>query len=201
VFEGFQQHFHVELPDEVADYGDREALAADLYERGEAAYKEREEKTGLELILRIFRHLYLEELDKTWVEHLTDMDHLRDGIGLRGYGQKDPKQEYKKEGYNMFVTMLARVSSNVVTKVMTVQVRAAEEEQLEAADLDRHMKDLANAIARHGGEVVPASPSSPGLSVEPEEPPVGAEMVCPCGSGKKFMKCHGADMGVEDRTV
>jgi len=196
VFEGFQQHFNVELPDEVADYGDREALAAELYERGEAAYKAREEETGLELMLRVFRHLYLEELDKTWVEHLTDMDHLRDGIGLRGYGQKDPKQEYKKEGYNMFVTMLARVSSNVVTKVMTVQVRAAEEEQIEAADLDRHMKDLANAIARHGGEVVPAS--SPGLLFEPEEPAVAADMVCPCGSGKKFMECHGADMDVDD---
>ncbi len=195
VFEGFQQHFNVELPDEVADYGDREALAAELYQRGEAAYKAREEETGLELMLRIFRHLYLEELDKTWVEHLTDMDHLRDGIGLRGYGQKDPKQEYKKEGYNMFVTMLARVSSNVVTKVMTVEVRAAEEEQIEAADLDRHMKDLANAIARHGKEVVPAS--SPGLLFEPEEAPVGAETVCPCGSGKKFMECHGADMDID----
>ena len=70
---------------------------------------------GTALDLRVFRHVYLEELDKAWVDHLTEMDHLRDGIGLRGYGQKDPKQEYKKEGYNLFVNMVARVSSNVVT--------------------------------------------------------------------------------------
>jgi preprotein translocase subunit SecA len=118
------------------------------------------------------------------------MDHLRDGIGLRGYGQKDPKQEYKKEGYNMFVTMLASVSSSVVTKLMNVQVRAAEEEEeIEAEDLARHMRELANAIAQHGGEIGPAS--SPGL-VAPEGPAVEAEMDCPCGSGKKFAECHGA---------
>jgi preprotein translocase subunit SecA len=190
IFEGFQQHFNVELPDEVADYGDRGALAAELYQRAEAAHQVREDEMGLELILRVFRHIYLEEADKTWVDHLTDMDHLRDGIGLRGYGQKDPKQEYKKEGYNMFVTMLASVSSSVVTKLMNVQVRAAEEEEeIEAEDLARHMRELANAIAQHGGEIGPAS--SPGL-VAPEGPAVEAEMDCPCGSGKKFAECHGA---------
>jgi preprotein translocase subunit SecA len=197
IFEGFEQHFGVELPDDIADYGDRDALAAELYELGEKEYLKKEKHIGLELVLRIFRHLYLEELDKQWVDHLTDMDHLRDGIGLRGYGQKDPKQEYKKEGYNMFVTLLARVSSNVVTKLMSAQVRRAEDEEaLEAADMRRHQAELARATARHGSDVAPLS--SPGAAVEPEPPAVTADMLCPCGSGKPFAACHGAEEEEEE---
>jgi preprotein translocase subunit SecA len=121
------------------------------------------------------------------------MDHLRDGIGLRGYGQKDPKQEYKKEGYNMFITLLARVSSNVVSKLMQAQVRAPEEEEeLEAEDLARHMEELAGAVASHGAESKPLS--SPGAAAPPEEAPVGAEQECPCGSGKPFSECHGSEL-------
>jgi len=190
LFEGFTQHFGVELDDDIADNSDREALAVELYDLAEQAYKNREEEVGLELILRVFRHIYLEELDRAWVDHLTDMDHLRDGIGLRGYGQKDPKQEYKKEGYNMFLTMMARVSSNVVTKVMSVQVRRGEEEQeLEAAASARHLDVLSQAVASHGEQVSPASQQRG----EPETPPVLSEEKCPCGSGKKFSECHGAN--------
>ncbi len=194
IFDGFEQHFGVELPDDIADYGDRDALAQELYERAEAQYFKREEDLGLELVLRVFRHVYLEELDRTWVDHLTDMDHLRDGIGLRGYGQRDPKQEYKKEGFNMFVTLLARVSSNVLIKVMQAQVRRSDEEQeLEAEGLERQMQQLAGAVATHGGDSKVLS--SPGLAAPPEEiPSVMDDQECPCGSGKKFSECHGADL-------
>jgi preprotein translocase subunit SecA len=115
------------------------------------------------------------------------MDHLRDGIGLRGYGQKDPKQEYKKEGFNLFVNMVARVSSNVITKLFSVQVRKAEDEEaIEAADAARHAEQLQRAVARHDEE--PVQPPVP----EPE-PMIASEQECPCGSGKPFMKCHGAE--------
>jgi preprotein translocase subunit SecA len=209
VFDGFEQHFGIELPEEVSDHGDRDALARELYDRAEAQYLKKEKEVGLELLMRIFRHIYLEEIDKQWVEHLTDMEHLRDGIGLRGYGQKDPKQEYKKEGYNMFVTLLARVSSNVVTKVMSAQVRKAEEEEaIEAADLARHMRELAGAVARHGGapaapgaaavaRTQSAPPPAPAAPPPKAEPAVLAEQECPCGSGKKFSECHGADEDLE----
>jgi preprotein translocase subunit SecA len=188
VFDGFAKHFGKTVPEELADLGDREALAQELYAVAEQAYREREKELGLELMLRVFRHIYLEELDKVWVEHLTDMDHLRDSIGLRGYGQKDPKQEYKKEGYNMFVSMLARVSASVVNKFMSAKVRRVEEEaQIEADDLRKHVDQLARALAQHGGDedalVAPAPPP----------PAVSAEMDCPCGSGKKFSRCHGSD--------
>ena len=191
IFEGFEQHFGVELDDAIADYGDREALACELYEIAAKAYQVREDEIGLELILRIFRHIYLEELDRVWVDHLTNMDHLRDGIGLRGYGQKDPKQEYKREGYNMFITMLASVSSSVVLKLMSAQISKDEDEEaIEAADLARHQERLAGAWATHGGDVLPAS-SSPGLLSD--EPLIEPDMECPCGSGEPFSSCHGAE--------
>ncbi|MEM1030578.1 MAG: preprotein translocase subunit SecA [Myxococcota bacterium] len=221
IFDGFEQHFGVELDEDIADYGDREALAGELFSTAEAQYlaKEKElresmggdgedgatELDALEVLLRMFRHLYLEELDKQWVDHLTDMDHLRDGIGLRGYGQKDPKQEYKKEGYNMFITLLARVSSTVVTKLMSAQVRRAEADaELEAAKMRaRKEAELAIAQARHGADVEPLYEDGPtgGPAPQPPPPPVTAEMECPCGSGKAFSVCHGADLDDEEEDL
>ena len=189
IFQGFKEHFGIELPDEIAEHADIQELAHDLFDRAEKAFEAREKEIGTELLLRVFRHIYLEELDKAWVDHLTDMDHLRDGIGLRGYGQKDPKQEYKKEGYNLFVTMVARVQSNVATKVFHVKVRQEEEEQaIEANDFARHAADLAQMEARHEEELPAGASEQPPV----QEPVVTGDMECPCGSGKPFMKCHGA---------
>jgi preprotein translocase subunit SecA len=187
IFQGFKEHFGADLPDEISELHDAELLAQDLFKRAEVIYEGREKDVGIELVLRIFRHVYLEELDKAWVDHLTDMDHLRDGIGLRGYGQKDPKQEYKKEGYNLFVNMVARVSSNVVTKLFNVAVQQPEEEEkIEMEDLARHQALLQGAVARHDEESAVPPP------VAPPEPIITGEMECPCGSGKPFSQCHGA---------
>ncbi len=156
IFQGFREHFGVELPDNIAEIHDAEVLAQELFTRAEAAYAAREEEVGTELVLRIFRHIYLEEVDKAWVEHLTEMDHLRDSIGLRGYGQKDPKQEYKKEGYNLFIDMVARVSSNVVTKLFAMKVKQPEEEErLELDELARHEEAMRLAVAHHDDEPAP----------------------------------------------
>src|SRR6476660_2960713 len=109
---------------------------------------------GTELLLRVFRHFYLEEIDRAWVEHLTNMEHLRDGIGLRGYGQRDPKQEYKKEGYDIFITMMAATNANVATKLFKVQVQKETEiERMEREDLERHTREAQSLQMRHGGEV------------------------------------------------
>ena len=191
IFQGFREHFGIELPDEIAEAADPQHLAHDLFDRAEKQFEAREKELGTELVLRIFRHIYLEELDKSWVDHLTDMDHLRDGIGLRGYGQKDPKQEYKKEGYNLFVSMVARVSSNVITKLFSAKVKREEDEQaIEAQDLAHHAADLQMAVAHHDEELPPGASEDPPV----QEPVVLAEQECPCGSGKPFMKCHGADL-------
>ena len=187
IFQGFKEHFGVELPESVAHQNDAQDLAHNLFERAEKLFVERENEVGTELVLRVFRHFYLEEADKAWVDHLTDMEHLRDGIGLRGYGQKDPRQEYKKEGYNLFINMMARVSSNVVTKLFSMQVRQKEEEEaIEAADLARHVAELSKTVPKHDEEIPPAA------TEKPEQPAVVAEQDCPCGSGKPFSKCHGA---------
>jgi preprotein translocase subunit SecA len=196
IFQGFKEHFGVDLGDDLVENVDPEQLAHELYQRAEAAYHKREEELGIELTLRAFRHLYLEELDKSWVDHLTDMDHLRDGIGLRGYGQRDPKNEYKKEGYNMFVNMVARVSSNVVTKLFSLKVQRPEDEAaIEAADLARHAEQLKRAVAKHadGPTTVPSDPPAPLPPPPPPEPAVKADMECPCGSGKPFATCHGSE--------
>jgi preprotein translocase subunit SecA len=183
IFQGFRELFGIELHDDISSFHDPETLAHTLFEHAEEAYGNREKEIGIELILRIFRHIFLEELDRGWVDHLTDMDHLRDGIGLRGYGQKDPKQEYKKEGYNLFVNMLATVSSTVVTKLFNVSVKQEEEEaQIEQQDLARHVAQLEQAVAVHDEDV----------PVPPPAPAVTAEQECPCGSGKPFSQCHGA---------
>ena len=196
--EGFEDLFGVK-PEGVEELGDREKVVRFLYERAEKRYLEREKTMGVELSLRVFRHLYLEEIDRAWVDHLTNMDHLRDGIGLRGYGSRDPKQEYKKEGYNLFVNMTAAVSSQVVKKMMNVHIQRPEEEQeLERADRARHEQQLARAVAVHGDELEAAVPGSqPFVSDVPLAPPreevrISKDDECPCGSGKAFNQCHGA---------
>ncbi|HEX4404724.1 MAG TPA: preprotein translocase subunit SecA [Polyangia bacterium] len=188
VFQGFHELFGADLPDEIHHVGDAELLAQDLFKRAEKIFIEREEQIGTELMLRIFRHVYLEQLDRAWVDHLTDMDHLRDGIGLRGYGQKDPKQEYKKEGYRMFVDMVARTSNDVIAELFKQgMMRPAQESEIEERDLRRHAEELARAVARHEEEPLPpAAPPEP-------EPIIRAEQECPCGSGKAFSTCHGAE--------
>ena len=124
-----------------------------LFEAAEQKLDEKEKDTGTELLLRVFRHFYLEEIDRQWVDHLTDMEHLRDGIGLRGYGQRDPKQEYKKEGYDVFMTMMAATSSNVCSKLFKVQVKREKEiERIEREDAEKHAAQLRAMQMRHGSE-------------------------------------------------
>ncbi len=182
----------------VEELADQERVAEFLYKAAEKQQISREKALGIELSLRVFRHIYLEEIDRAWVDHLTNMDHLRDGIGLRGYGQKDPKQEYKKEGYNLFVNMMASVSEQVVKKMLHVEVHAPEDEaMIEQNDLLRHQEALAHALASHGEDQEPALPGGEMLEdtpvpFTPEEPRIAMEEECPCGSGKPFSACHGA---------
>jgi preprotein translocase subunit SecA len=221
---GFLEHFDSKGP-EVEHLHDPEQIAKVLYEAAAAKLDAKEKETGTELLLRVFRHFYLEEIDRQWVEHLTSMEHLRDGIGLRGYGQRDPKQEYKKEGYDVFMTMMASTSSSVCTKVFKVQVRRENEiERIEREDAEKHAAQQRAMQMRHGSETQagdddgaapvaarPASrPAPPRVTVQPvrrEGPKVGRNDPCPCGSGQKFKKCHGAaleedsDGGGDDATT
>ena len=147
---GFLEHFGVK-PSAVEHLNDVEKVARALYDDAEKALDAKEKETGTELLLRVFRHFYLEEIDREWVEHLTSMEHLRDGIGLRGYGQKDPKLEYKLEGYDIFVTMIATTNSSVCTKLFKVRVQKENDiERMEREDADKHAAQQRAMQLRHG---------------------------------------------------
>jgi preprotein translocase subunit SecA len=211
---GFTEHFAGKSPD-VEHLHDPEQIAKALFDVAVTKLDEKETDTGTELLLRVFRHFYLEEIDRQWVDHLTDMEHLRDGIGLRGYGQRDPKQEYKKEGYDVFVTMMASTSSNVCSKLFKVQVKREKEiERIEREDAEKHAAQLRAMQMRHGSE--PATGDEEGLAPAPragarpqpqrvpvaaparrEGPKIGRNDLCPCGSGQKFKKCHGSALDDE----
>jgi preprotein translocase subunit SecA len=126
------------------------------------------------------------------------MDHLREGIGLRGYGQKDPKIEYKKEGYEMFRLMMERISANVAHKLYRVRLERqaapearAEEKLPEFKHKERRMT-LQHPGAQVGGDGQAAGEPEKQKTVRRETPKVGRNEPCPCGSGKKYKKCHGA---------
>jgi preprotein translocase subunit SecA len=207
VQEGFLESFGVKIEEPIDQMGEPHRVVRNLYVLAEQAYWAREREMGVDLALRVFRYLYLETIDEAWVDHLTNMEHLRDGIGLRGYGQRDPKNEYKKEGYSLFVNMMARVSSTVLTKFFNVQIQQQDEmRELEAAAEARHHADLDQAVAKHIGDEGEVSPeellaqvrniANGGASVRPAPqraaPRIGRNDPCPCGSGKKFKHCHGS---------
>ncbi|MBK7579589.1 MAG: preprotein translocase subunit SecA [Myxococcales bacterium] len=211
--DGLRDNFKLAAGPEIEEYGDPDQLVRDLYKRAEEQYLEREKTLGIDNAMRVFRFIYLETIDQAWVDHLTNMEHLRDGIGLRGYGQKDPKNEYKKEGYNLFLNMMAKVSGAVLQRFFEAQIQRPEDiEAIEAEAAAEHQDLLEQAVAKH----VAASPRAVGdvlgdggrpQSVPPPRPPpaiaapkIGRNDLCPCGSGQKFKKCHGAALEEEDET-
>jgi preprotein translocase subunit SecA len=207
---GYIEHLASKPPD-VEHLHDPEQVAKVLFEAAEKMALDKEKEMGSELLLRVFRHFYLEEIDRQWVDHLTNMEHLRDGIGLRGYGQRDPKQEYKKEGYDIFINMMAATCSNVCSKLFKVQVhRETEIERIEREDAQKHAAQLSAMKMQHGSEPAgeeeaPAPRSAarpaPRVTVQPvrrDGPKIGRNDPCPCGSGQKFKKCHGAALEEEN---
>ena len=167
-----------------------EGIQDDIYKLAEKTFSEREAEYK-EDWHRFCQLRYLATIDQLWKDHLLSMDHLRQGIGLRGYGQKDPKIEYKKEGYSGFIRMLGAIKVQVVTQIMRAQPRDAN------ADAERLQRIMAEQAAR----AVVARPAEDGKAepvahapktVVREGPKLGRNDPCHCGSGKKYKKCHGA---------
>jgi preprotein translocase subunit SecA len=178
----------------------RRELEEQIFNVVEKAYRQKEEELGKDaegvpVLRRYEQYLYLQAIDQQWKDHLLSMDHLRQGIGLRGYGQKDPKQEYKKEGYEMFVQMTWRVKSAVIGNLLRLQlVRQESAEEIEAKRLAMQKRAMARAMASHaeaGGDGE-SKPKPKQETVVRTQPKVGRNDPCPCGSGKKYKKCHGA---------
>lgn len=151
-----------------------------------ASYQIKVDLAGEEAMRQFEHGLVLQMLDNHWREHLAAMDHLRQGIHLRGYAQKNPKQEYKREAFELFSDMLDRVKRGVVSVLMTVQVRSEEDVEAvaphEVAGMEMH-HDAAPS-ATEGNPFSPEALASQGLRVGRNDP-------CPCGSGQRYKQCHG----------
>jgi preprotein translocase subunit SecA len=179
---------------------EREALAEKVWQQVETFTQARETELGPLAFFFFSRHFYLEEIDNQWIDHLKSMDHLREGIGLRGYGQKDPKIEYKKEGYEMFRQMMERLSANVAQKLYRVRLeRQAAPTEAKAEEKLPEFKHKERRMTLQHGEGAAASADGQAAAegekqktVRREQPKVGRNEPCPCGSGKKYKKCHGA---------
>jgi len=171
-----------------------ETLRARILENMVTAYRQKEQDAGVEVVRHFEKAVMLQILDGAWKEHLAAMDYLRQGIGLRGYGQKDPKQEYKKEGFAMFSDMLERIKHEIIGVLSKVQVRA--ESDVEAVEQQRRSNvqvkyhhDNANSMSEGDGEG--GGEGNEHTPFQREGRKVGRNEPCPCGSGKKFKQCHG----------
>ncbi|MEQ9496918.1 MAG: preprotein translocase subunit SecA [Deltaproteobacteria bacterium] len=142
----------------------------------------------------MLRQIYLRQIDNHWMDHLTQMDHLREGIGLRGYGSKDPKIEYKREGHLLFASMMREADHNVLAEIFNVVLMSPEEVRREQERQRRAAEALARAAQLQGGTdqgeadaVAPSKPEAPDRSKKKRP---GRNDPCWCGSGKKYKKCH-----------
>ncbi len=182
---------HVRAQSEI----DAEGIARYVQAEVENLFTTKEASIGAENMRMLEKHLMLTVLDQSWKEHLGRMDYLRQGIHLRGYAQKQPKQEYKKEAFELFSEMLEKVKREVISLLARVRVRSEEEiAQAEAAERAR-----AQALARQmqfqhpdiGGFGADEEAATPDYQHPEQFAGVGRNDPCPCGSGKKFKHCHG----------
>ncbi|MBI4406963.1 MAG: preprotein translocase subunit SecA, partial [Candidatus Kerfeldbacteria bacterium] len=154
-----------------------------------------EEVGDQQLVYNIERGFYLRAIDQLWVEHLDQMSYLREGIGLRGYGQKDPLVEYKNEGYGMFTELVSNIQKQVVYsiyKMADVKKLAPEPQQQQTQHLHGAQKNMGQAAGPVQGKPTLDAANVPAATIQPAAPKVGRNDPCPCGSGKKYKKCHGA---------
>ncbi len=164
-----------------------------------AAFADKVEKIGEENFIQFERIVLLQSIDTHWREHLSSLDYLRQGIHLRGYAQKQPKQEYKREAFELFGQLLDSVKNEVTKVLMTVKIQSSEQLEQAAEEMENRAERIANVTytaPTETGEVETtlneASPRRP-LFLPPAAnlPPVGRNDPCPCGSGKKYKQCHG----------
>ncbi|MCX4190327.1 preprotein translocase subunit SecA [Methylophaga sp. OBS3] len=170
-----------------------ETLREKIIESAESACQAKEEQVGAELMRHFEKAIMLQTLDSQWKEHLAQMDYLRQGINLRGYAQKDPKQEYKREAFSLFTAMLSSIKHDVISLISRVQVRApsdveaVEAQRSQNTEVEYQHADASSMQAEEEDQDLPTA-SQP---VTRDGRKVGRNEACPCGSGKKFKNCHG----------
>ena len=182
---------------------DEEALVRRITDEIIARYRSRREQMGAESAATLERHFMLGALDRHWKDHLAAMDYLRQGIHLRGYAQKNPEQEYKKEAFNLFVNMLGVIKSDVVMDISRIHVPTPEElAEMEAQQLAQQQAQAEAMRLNFGAEmdfgdevnaVIDGNPTinATDFSAQTFEVPESRNAPCPCGSGLKYKQCHG----------
>ncbi|MGF1741242.1 preprotein translocase subunit SecA [Vibrio profundum] len=170
-----------------------EALREKIIAAAVQAYQSKEEAVGGAILRNFEKSVMLQTLDTLWKEHLSAMDHLRQGIHLRGYAQKDPKQEYKRESFELFEGLLDALKFDVIAILSKVQVQQEEEvERMEAQRQAAAEAAARLATAQHGDSIIEGNDhASHHQPVVRDERKVGRNEPCPCGSGKKYKQCHG----------
>jgi preprotein translocase subunit SecA len=160
----------------------------------EKRYAEREAILGAEGFAQLQRYLILSVLDAQWKDHLLGLDHLKEGIGMRAYGQRDPLVEYKRESFDLFQEMMERIEDQVVQYLYRVELKEAVPERRRQV-VHRESKAEATALQGERAEAKHSPTAGPPTTVRRQTPKVGRNELCPCGSGKKYKKCHGAQEG------
>ncbi len=152
-------------------------------ERIQELYARRETEFGEPVMRQIEKIVMLQTLDALWKDHLLAMDHLKEGIGLRGYGQRNPLVEYQREGFEMFEALMRVMQEDVIEKVFAVEVRREQD----VDQIEQHQQRPQKVVMSHGGETVDQTTAT----IKREGDKVGRNDPCPCGSGKKYKRCHG----------
>ncbi|MDD3763190.1 MAG: preprotein translocase subunit SecA [Nevskiales bacterium] len=220
--ESLKRDFNLELTvkswlDEERDLNEK-GLRERILDRVKSAYEDKKQAVGAPVLEHFEKAAMLQTLDNLWREHLAAMDYLRQGIHLRGYAQKDPKQEYKREAFAMFNDMLARYKHDVISLLARVRIQTEEEvkaveaqrrQQAEALERKMQMQHESAPVVEGGADTSAAEQAPPAASgarrldpaeaaasrpspVVRQDPKVGRNDPCPCGSGKKYKHCHGA---------
>ena len=185
--EGFHHHFNLPLTVEPEE---QEGLNVDglielALERVMRAYEDKEARFGAPMLRQLEKIIMLQSIDTLWKDHLLNMDHLKEGIGLRGYGQKNPLQEYQKEGFALFEDMIHRIQEDVVQKLFTVEI--ARESTAAVAEMEAPQRPQ-RMVLSHGAETAEPERSA---AAKRQVDKVGRNDPCPCGSGRKYKRCCG----------
>ncbi len=177
--EALNKQFSLTLDENTVEFREMgiDAIREDLYARVNEAYRRKEQEFGADVLRQVEKMVFLRVIDTHWKDHLLAMDYLKEGIGLRGYGQKDPLVEYKREGFEMFSGLIDRISADAVSHLFRIQAVRQDPRAMAAA------APRSPALRTHRGADLAARPAQRDLKK------VGRNDPCPCGSGKKYKKC------------
>jgi preprotein translocase subunit SecA len=167
----------------------------------EQGYQAQEQRLGGEAMRSLERHVTLDTIDTAWKDHLYAMDHLKEGVGLRAYGQKDPLIEYKRDGFQLFSQMMAGIKESVIPLLLRMEAVHRDDTPVPQEDMRlRQYKETRPELDLTGGQAPQGEPGQPAAEPKPlvqpikrAVPKVGRNEPCPCGSGKKYKQCHGKD--------